>query len=296
MEFRALSLISILLLGGCMASYNKPYYKDQWSKAKNLGYAAGMEEKLYDQELPKTAYDKNGKLLEDKLDSIFHHAYGSSGKATDDNISKATDDNISPFDRFYWGWTIPGVSHHHEHRVFAWMPLNMASDIVSAKHVMESMLSRASLSILKEMNYSYQAIKNPFMHKGIKFKQWYLGHKDGSCSLQKMNCVLSIYVAEPTGPCLAPYFAFKNIAGEASWFFAAKDNSTFPRLILAEGDGTKSINANTFYQKLSARLPGWLYFYIAPNQAGIGDNNRTVPYPYVLEKGKPLLFIRPVNK
>lgn len=290
MNFRALSLAFTLLLTGCMAGYDQPY-KDQWSKAKNLANAAGMEEKLYDQELPDTAYNKEGKLLDYKLGGIFHPAYGSSSGIAGVNINP-----YGPFERFYWGWTIPGVSHHSEHRVFAWMPLHMAPDSASAKHMMETMLSRASLAILQEMSYNYQAVKKPFIHEGREFKQWYLGQPDGTCSVQKMNCVLSLYVTEPTGPYRAPRFAFHNIAGETSWFFPAGDKSVFPRLILAEGDGTKSISASMFYQKLSARLPGWAYFYIAPNEAGTGENNRTIPYPYVLEKGKPLLFIRPVSQ
>ncbi len=69
MGFRVLSLVSTLLLAGCMAGYNEPY-KNQWSKAKNLANAAGMEEKLYDQELPDTAYDKDGKLLDYKLTDL----------------------------------------------------------------------------------------------------------------------------------------------------------------------------------------------------------------------------------
>ncbi|KEI70502.1 hypothetical protein [Endozoicomonas elysicola] len=290
MGFRAFSLFLTLLLAGCMSGYDQPY-KNQWSKAKNLANAAGMEEKLYDQELPDTAYDKKGKLLDYKLGGIFHPAYGSSSGIAGVNINP-----YGPFEHFYWGWTIPGVSHHSEHRVFAWMPLHMAPDSASAKHMMETMLSRASLAILHEMNYNYQAVKKPFIHEGRTFKQWYLGKADGTCSLQKMNCVLSLYVTEPKGPYRAPRFAFHNIAGEASWFFPARDKSAFPRLILAEGDGTKSISASIFYQRLSARLPGWAYFYIAPNEAGTGENNRTIPYPYVLEKGKPLLFIRPVSK
>lgn len=290
MGFRTLSLVSTFLLTGCMAGYNEPY-KNQWSKAKNLANAAGMEEKLHDQELSDSAYDQEGKLLDYQLSGIFHPAYGNPNPITGTDSPP-----YGPFEHFYWGWTIPGVSHHSEHRVFAWMPVNMAPDSGSAQQIMETMLSRASLSILQEMNYNYQAVDKTFVHEGKQFKQWYLEHPDGSCSWQKMNCVLSLYVTQPKGPYRAPRFAFHNIAGETSWFFPAKDHSAYPRLILAEGDGTKSISASTFYQKLSARLPGWTYFYIAPNQAGTGENNLTVPYPYVLEKGQPLLFIRPVSQ
>ncbi len=289
MGLRLLILLTPLLLAGCLAGYNKPY-ESEWSKAKNLATAGGMGGKLYDQELPDTAYDNEGNLLDYKLNSIFHPAYGSIS-----GFAGVTINPYGPFENFYWGWTIPGVSHHSQHRLFAWMPLDMASDSLNARAVMETMMIRTSLDILDELKYQIQEIPNPFIHEGQQFRQWYLEHADNNCSLEEMNCVLSLYIPEPKGPYKAPRFAYHNIAAEQSWFFSAGNNSVFPRLILAEGDGTKGISANQFYQKLSVRLPGWAYFYIAPNEAGIGEENRTIPYAYVLEKGKPLLFIRPVK-
>ena len=289
MGFRLMTLLTPILLAGCIAGFNKPY-ENQWSKAKNLATAAGMGAKLYDQELPDTAYDKDGNLLDHQLNSIYHPAYGSI-----DGLTAVIINPYGPFENFYWGWTIPGVSHHSQHRLFAWMPLQMATDSQNARVIMENMMARASLDILADLNYQTREVENPFIHQGLQFKQWYLEHPENNCSLEEMNCVLSLYIPEPQGPYKAPRFAYHNIAAEKSWFFSAGNDSVFPRLILAEGDGTKGVSANQFYQKLSVRMPGWAYFYIAPNEAGIGEDNRTVPYPYVLEKGKPLLFIRPIK-
>lgn len=292
MDFRVLKTVSVLvsaiILSGC--SQHPQPYQEQWSKAKNLANAAGMTTRIHDQQLPSSAYNQQGKLREHKLNNISHPAYGSGSGVSGVNINP-----YGPFEHFYWGWTIPGASHHSEHRLFAWMPFQMAKDPHAARVMLETLLIRSSLAILSEMDYDYQPINMPFEHEGRTFKQWYLGKDTGSCSLDTMNCVLSLYVPDPIGPYEAPNYTYHSIAGVDSWFFDAGNESTYPRLILAQGDGMKSISESVFYQKLSARLPGWLYFYMAPNEVGTGENNRTVAYPYLLEKGNPLLFIRPVK-
>ena len=288
MIFRTLLLIMITTLAGC-ASKDKILYNDEWSKAKNLANAAGMTHKIYDQQLPSPAYTQDGQLLDYKLNSISHPAYGNASGVT--GLGRNPQ---GPFEKLYWGWTIPGVSHHREHRMFAWMPENMASSAADAKTIMETMLRRASLAILDEMGYSHAPAKTVYEHKGIPFNQWYIGQKGNHCTLKKRNCVLSLYIPEPYDLEEAPGFSFYSVASESVWFFSAEDD-TYPRLILAEGEGRESISENVFYQKLSARLPGWVYFYMAPNEVGVGEENRTVAYPYLLEKGIPLLFVRPVN-
>ena len=288
MDFRALILVLVTVLAGC-ASKDKIPYNEQWSKARNLTNAAGITSKIYDQQLPEPAYQE-GKLLDYKLDNISHPAYGSASGMAGLSVHP-----YGPFEKFYWGWAIPGVSHLREHRMFAWMPGKMAKSTALAKSTMETMLSRASLAILDEMGYQYEPSKTAYVHEGVPFKQWYIGQNGNHCTLKKKNCVLSLYVPPPKGLEQAPSFSFYSIASEPTWFFSANDENTYPRLIIAEGEGRESISENVFYQKLSARLPGWVYFYMAPNEVGVGENNRTVAYPYLLEKGIPLLFVRPVN-
>ncbi len=289
MEFRILIIIAALFLSGC-ATRNETSYNEQWSKAKNLTHSAGLDSQIYDQQLPASAYNKEGKLLDYKLGNISHPAYG--------NASGIVGVNVQPygaFEHLYWGWAIPGASHHKEHRLFAWMPEQMAENIKAARETMEAMLSRAALAILEEMHYKHKPVKTPFEYEGQSFRQWYLGSEGEHCSLEKMNCVLSLYIPEPREDFEAPSFSFYSIASEPSWFFHANDEKRYPRLVLSEGDGMKSIRENVFYQKLSARLPGWVYIYLAPNEVGTGDENKTVAYPYLLEKGQPLLFVRPLK-
>lgn len=289
MVLRIVTVAFSLLLTACALKSGAPY-NDKWSKAKNLTHAAGLDRKIYDQQLPASAYNKEGKLLDYKLGNVSHPAYGSASGTTGVNILP-----YGPFEDFYRGWTIPGASHHNEHRLFAWMPKEMADSEASAQYKMEKLLARASLTILEEMGYRHKPAKTRFKHAGVAFQQWYIGRPDGNCSLTKRNCLLSIYTPEPVGKAYAPSFSFYSVASEPVWFFEGGSDSRYPRVILAEGTGKESISENIFYQKLSARLPGWIYFYMAPNEVGIGENNQTIAYPYMLEKGKPLLFVRPVK-
>lgn len=291
MTIRYLLVVATMMITGCALQFQKsPPYNEEWSKAKNMVHIAGMRKKVHDQQLPVGAYDKEGNLQEHKLGNISHPAYGSSSGVVGVNVQP-----YGAFERFYWGWTVPGASHYSDNRLFAWMPDEMADDESKAREKMEVMLSRASLAILEEMGYRSQAFKKPFELDELYFKQWYLEQPGGTCSFARLNCVLSLYVPEPEAVSQAPYFSYYSIAGQPSWFFASQDNDNFPRLAITQGEGMESISENVFYQKLSARLPGWVYFYLAPDEVGTGDNNRTIAYPYVLEKGMPLLFIRPTR-
>ena len=259
MESRILMVVACLILTACAGRTDIPY-NESWSKAKNLTHASGLDSQIYDQQLPASAYSEDKKLFDYKLANIHHPAYGSSSGVAGVNVLP-----YGPFENFYWGWTIPGASHHNEHRIFAWMPKAMADDEQAAQETLEKLLSRASHAILDEMGFKYTPTKIKFKHEGVAFQQWYLGQEDGDCSLTAMNCVLSLYIPPAMGRTKAPGFSFYSVASEVVWFFDAEDDGQYPRLVLAESGGRKSIRANVFYQKLSARLPGWVYFYMAPS-------------------------------
>ncbi len=287
-----LGAAAALLIAGCALNMpgknHKGAYNEKWSKAKNLTYAGGMRKQVHDQQLPAGAYNKEGKLQDYKLGNVSHPAYGAASGVVGVNVKP-----YGAFEHFYWGWTVPGASHYDHHRVFAWMPIAMAKDEIEARETLELMLTRSALTILNDMNYKYKPVKTPYQHNGLAFKQWYLEQTGANCSFARMNCVLSLYVPVPRPVDRAPFYSYFSMAGEPSWYFSAMDDDSFPRLSITEGEGLQSISENVFYQKLSARLPGWVYFYMAPNEVGIGDDNKTIAYPYLLEKGKPLLFIRP---
>lgn len=281
-------LLASALVTGCVSKSTQ--YNSQWSKARNLTASAGMNRQMHDQQLPATAYSKEGQLLDYKLGSITHPAYGSAS-----GVSGVAIAPYGAFKRFYWGWSIPGASHRNTHRLFAWMPKNKAPDAQAARQSFETLLTRAATAVLEDMQYQLQPVKTPYTHLGVPFRQWYLERAGSLCSFEQMNCVLSIYIPEPAGPVITPAFAFYATAGQKAWLFHLADEARYPRVTLSQGDGLKTMEEHVFYQKLSARLPGWAYLYMAPNQVAVGENNRTIDYPYILEKGKPLLFIRPVK-
>lgn len=288
MVIRYLLVAATIFITGCAFINNSSPYNEEWSKAKNITHSAGMKQQVHDQQLPVGAYSKEGKLQDHKLGKISHPAYGSTSGIIGVNIQP-----YGAFESFYWGWSVPGGSHYSDHRLFAWMPDELAKDEDEARELLEVMLERASLAIFEEMGYKSQPVKKPFSLAERAFKQWYLEQPDGTCSFARLNCMFSLYIPEPTSVSQAPYYSYYSIAGQPSWFFASQDTGAYPRMAISQGGGLESISENVFYQKLSARLPGWVYFYLAPDEVGTGDNNTTVAYPYLLEKGKPLLFIRP---
>ncbi|MDP0588638.1 MAG: hypothetical protein QS748_05355 [Candidatus Endonucleobacter bathymodioli] len=283
-----LLVVITLLLNGCVSKGTS--YNDQWSKAKNLTVAGGMTRQVHDQQLAAGAYNKEGLLLDYKLNSLFHPAYG--------NFSGITGGSMAPsgaFKSFYWGWNIPGASHRSNHRLFAWMPKNNAKDKLHAKQLLEGMVAKSAVTVLEEMQFKLQPVKTPYVYLGTAFQQWYIEDSDGDCSFQRMNCMLSIYIPEPESSVVAPSFSFYATAVQDAWLFNISDQFNYPRIALSQGGPKKTIAENVFYQKLSVRLPGWTYLYMAPDRVAIGENNETISYPYILEKGKPLLFIRPVK-
>ncbi|WP_330924849.1 hypothetical protein [Candidatus Sororendozoicomonas aggregata] len=277
-----------IFLSGCVSK--SVHYNEAWSKAKNLTNTAGMSFQIHDQQLPETAYNKEGQLMDYKLSGISHPAYGGASGIAGVSIAP-----YGAYESFYWGWGVPGASHRKHHRLFAWMPENQAMDEMHARQVLENLVVKMSTMVLQEMQYQLQPVKTPFIHMGLPFQQWYLERSDGQCSFEQMNCMLSVYIPEPIGPVITPPFSYYATAGQNAWLFHVADEQRYPRVALTQGDGLKSMEENVFYQKLSARMPGWAYLYLAPAEVGIGDKNKTIGYPYLLEKGKPLLFVRPVR-
>ena len=46
------------------------------------------------------------------------------------------------------------------------------------------------------------------------------------------------------------------------------------------------------YSKISEKLPAWVFLYLAPQQVKMNNSDKIV-FPYLLEQGKPELFVSP---
>ena len=294
MRIGLLSVLALLWLTGCV-SMKTGTLNEHWSKARNLTVAAGMGEELIDHRLAEEAYDRHGKLLDHQLDRLALPAYGASSGVSGLKILPH-----GPFQNFYSGWAMPGNNHLHEHHFFAWMPLKELNKPVDTgpettpRDRLEAMIIEHSMAVLRDMSYKARPFSVMHSINGIDVRQWYLSDEDSGCDISAQNCVLTVYVPPHIKEMAAPAYTHHTIAGKEALLFSANgDDEAFPRIIITQAGGIRTISEHVFYQKLSARMPGWFYLYLAPDEVGIADNNKTIGYPYVLEKGRPLLFVSP---
>lgn len=294
MRIGLLSVLALLWLTGC-APMKVGSLDERWSKARNLTMAAGMGDELTDHRLAEEAYDSDGNLLDYQLDRLALPAYGSSSGVAGLKVMPH-----GPFQNFYSGWALPGNNHLQEHHFFAWMPLTELNKPVDTgpettpRERLEALIIEHSMASLRDMSYKARPFSARHQLNGIDVRQWYLSDEDSGCDVSAQNCVLTVYVPPHIKEMVAPAYTHHTIAGKEALLFSAHgDDEAFPRIIITQAGGIRTISEHVFYQKLSARMPGWFYLYLAPDEVGIADNNKTIGYPYVLEKGRPLLFVSP---
>lgn len=271
----SIPLVASIFLSACSSSIvPREEYDHSHSKAWNIVSAADMVTGINDTKLPKNNSSKG------VYDAAFVLSGFYSGLNGVGNLSGGL---------YNLGWSIFEPSKHGaRNTLIGWLPVEKAKTEEEARAVFLEEVTNAIKLSFDELNIKYEESYKDSSTKYLVV----LDYKDWGCT-EDSYCAFNAKIYEPdmayTPPFLDPSGTGK------SWAFRGNSGVYFNFLNL--GKNLFAENPNTVDQVrlnalISKHLPDYAYIYIAPNKTKDSEGNK-VKIPYLLEKGKPQLFIVP---
>lgn len=191
-------------------------------------------------------------------------------------------------------------------QIVVFVPKRIAPDVDAAAKAMSDELmaavtaAREAIDLPKPFRYGEIEVEQPENNRG--FLSVSLRVHGGYCDDASLACGFNAYV--PTGGRAASPaskarvhegFAPQSWGGAESWRFVAGAG-------LGNGDGRGGfwpkprLPEFEFYQKVSERLPSWMYVYVAAGYTSYRREDGTyawLPAPVILRQGRILPFVEP---
>ncbi|MFV7516703.1 hypothetical protein [Enterobacter kobei] len=280
----ATTALCVTALSGCAstsARYEPVAYRTDHSRAFNIAEAGGLKTGIQDASVPR---DQLERLTDTKT---FGAAYVLSGYISP-SVGGLSDwqgglVNLA-------NWAIGPKQHGARNSLLAWMPTSEAASPTDAQakfisHVkisVESSLTElgAQFTLLydKDGNLTYQFYKSEW-----GCPTWI----NGKSKVSDM-CSIKVRVVEPsrgTAPAFIP-----GVQGDA-YAFTSGHETQFNFINVKNGAASHAPE-QAVYAKISQNLPTWGFIYLAPKEVAMESGDK-VQFPYLLEKGKPELFVYP---
>ena len=173
--------------------------------------------------------------------------------------------------------------------IFAWMPSKVAETKEQARIEMTRILRDSISKSLAENNWKH---KDYSERDRVIFS---IINESWGCELKKGSQCYIYIVVDDFYQSSDPLF-FKG--GEFGFKLdhhqlrsRAYNNSTFNRLAIVNEPKIKHFDSDLLLS-ISQNLPEWIYLYLAPKEINLADGT-PLQFPILLEKGKPLLYVRP---
>ncbi|MBJ7556980.1 hypothetical protein [Marinomonas spartinae] len=282
MKKALITTVAVAALSGCAStsSYEPTAYKTNHSRAYNIAEAGGLVTGIQDASVPR---DKLERITDTKT---FGAAYVLSGY-------------ISPqLGMTDWqgglvnlaNWAIGPKQHGARNSLIAWMPANEA---VSPADAQGKLLSHVKVSIesaLTDLGADFTLL---YDQDGELTYQFYKSEwdcptwVDGKSKFRDM-CVIDVKIVEPRAG-TAPDFV--SGAQGAAYAFTSGHESQYNYVKVSNGAASHAPQ-QAIYADISKQLPAWAYIYLAPKTVKL-ENGDKVAFPYLLEQGKPELFVYP---
>lgn len=273
-----ISLLSAFVLFGC-ASTNEPItYNHEHSRALNIAHAGGLYTGLSDKEYPK------GQMPDLTQSKLFGATYALSGYAS------------PSLGLTNWGggvlslvnWAVSAKKHGGRNSVLAWMPVNEAKTEEDAHQKMFEHVQQAVTQTLTSLGADYKLVS-----VGDTFRSYFIFNDAWGCPRGNYfdTCVIRIKIYEPYTSKAVPQFLPS--VDNQSYVFSASNNYKYNRLLIEEGNKSHMPEEKIF-SIISKNLPKWAYVFLAPKTVQL-ENGEKIPFPYLLEDGEPLLFVKPAK-
>lgn len=280
----ATTALCLTTLSGCAITkdqYEAPSYKNNHSRAYNIAEAGGLITGIADTKVPR---DNLERMTDTKA---FGAAYVMSGYISP---------RMGSFSNWQGGalnaanWAFGPKQHGARNSLIAWMPATEAVSELDAQTKLLSHVKIAVESALADLGATFEVTLN----KGGQFSYIYHSKEwgcptwlNGGRELSNM-CQIDIKVVEPRRG-TAPGF-ITGVQG-AGYSFTSGDGTEFNYLNVING-ATSHAPEQAVYSKISEKLPAWAFLYLAPKKVKMG-NGEKIQFPYLLEQGKPELFVFP---
>ncbi|MCE0557785.1 hypothetical protein [Motilimonas sp. E26] len=170
--------------------------------------------------------------------------------------------------------------------IIAWMPIQETTSARDAQQKLLYHFNAAIETVLQEQSINYERTNGNSEQK-IEF---YFHSADYQCPKYQAGmtnqglCYITIEVFEPRRT-MSPSFVND---GQESSAFESNHHVYYQRFRISPGKN-RDIPSDALYAAISSKLPNWIFIYIAKGNIHLG--NQTITAPYLLESGKPLLFV-----
>ncbi|PPC77821.1 hypothetical protein C4K68_08550 [Pokkaliibacter plantistimulans] len=265
-------------LSGC-ASTGSYEYKTNHSRAYNIAEAGGLVTGIQDASVPRDTLER---LTDTKT---FGAAYVLSGYMSPKLGMTDWQGGLINLAN----WAIGPKQHGSRNSLIAWMPEEEASSTTDAQ---AKLLSHVKVSIeesLSSLGADYALLYEKggdftyhFYKQEWKCPKW----KDGISKISDM-CSIRVRVIEPRKSSSPAFLS----PAKTSYAFTSGGATQYNRINISNGSNSV-VPQQIIYAEISKKLPTWVYLYLSPNSVQMEDGNK-VNIPYLLEAGKPELFIYP---
>lgn len=274
--------LAVAALSGCAStsSYEPTAYKTNHSRAYNIAEAGGLVTGIQDASVPR---DKLERLTDTKT---FGAAYVLSGYMSPQLGMTDWQGGVVNL----VNWVSGPKQHGARNSLIAWMPANEA---VSPADAQGKLLSHVKVSIesaLTDLGADFTLL---YDQDGELTYQFYKSEWDcptwvnGKSKVSDM-CSVKVKITEPrTGT--AP--SFVSGAQGAAYAFTSGHETQYNYVNVGNGAASHAPQ-QAIYAAISKQLPAWAYLYLAPKAVKL-ENGDKVAFPYLLEQGKPELFVYP---
>lgn len=293
--FRKFSLLgaALLVVIGATGCSLTPQYHEGSSLAGNAVYAGGYMS-VRDRNEPKGGVGNFTQTVE------FGAAYTAAGFIDPAlNLSNLAGGMVNLLDML-----IDDGPVEARNTIFGWMPASMA---VSREQAHEKIVSHVKLSIttaLGESKLDYTEIETSeptLIAYHISSEalgcpaspkpDWYGKHMWNVKWLRPDACIVRASVHRPRFE-NTPDPRVTNHLEQKSYHLNAAYKKGFNTLqVISPKDS--GLKENLLYTKISENLPEWMYVYLAPNTVSLGEGEKKIGFPYVLNQGEAHFFIYP---
>ncbi|MFC1337400.1 MAG: hypothetical protein G8D89_16460 [gamma proteobacterium symbiont of Clathrolucina costata] len=269
------------MLGAC-ASTPVSFNPDE-SKAMNIARAGGIDFKLKDTEVPK-----------DTVNGIVDSAgYGFAMAASGYNAPLPGFSRGEMASMNFAAWLLSPEAQSSRNSMFAWMPKEYVGSDEEPVDKLADLILEATGEVVEEMGYeAAKSIANGGKDKSGLAVYFRVKDKpeDEHCknSPTRSTCWISFGIRDPKSRSKSPNFV--GTSG-GSYFFNPSSGVYSSYKFPQENTG---INELEFLQKLSAKLPEWVYFYAAPGKLYFGPDQE-MKIPVIVNDGKVLYFVKPAR-